>query len=333
MSRTDDPAAPAGNSCPACAATAGKIVHASAPDPITGQLFSIKRCDACSVAFTAPRPADLEPYYPSRYRGYGPFVTKILQTLYGWRVRRWARTRTGERAVLEIGCGPGLMLSVFRDEGWSVLGLERNAAMAEQARKQFGVEILSCDVAELPESRKFNLVIMFNVLEHLQHPVEVLRACAKRLKPNGEVIVNVPNFDSWQARFGGAVWLHLDPPRHLVHFTQETLGNAFKRAGLQPERVSFISFEHDPYGWTESAINRIMGRSNVLTRYLMGFDRLGVETVVAVTLFALLALPAVLLSMTSWLARRGALMQMTGRLGDGQATATSGAAARRTPDV
>jgi SAM-dependent methyltransferase len=305
--------ASAGTACPVCAATSASTLYPTAPDPITGQTFSIQICAACGVAFTAPRPADLEPYYPPRYRGYGPFVTAVLQALYARRVRKWARHDSAQgRSILEIGCGPGLMLEVFQRAGWSVLGLERNTAAAAQAAR-LGVPVRSCDVAELPDIPAFDLIVMFNVLEHLAHPVQVLAACARRLKPGGELIVNVPNLASWQARFGGPVWLHLDPPRHLVHFSYATLREAFERAGLRAAGVSFVSFEHDPYGWSESAINRIMGRSNVLTRYLMGFDRFGAATTLAAGLFALLALPAALLSVASWLAGCGALMEVTGR--------------------
>ena len=118
--------------------------------------------------------------------------------------------------------------------------------------------------------------------------------------------------------------MHLDPPRHLVHFDKRTLSKTFQKAGLIPEGVSYISFEHDPYGWTESAINRITGRKNILTRYLMGFDRPGIYTLFAFSLFCLLFLPALIISILSWIFKRGALIEMSGRIAEAEELPTTG---------
>jgi SAM-dependent methyltransferase len=235
---------------------------------------------------------------------------------YNWRVSRWARAKSGPGSVLEIGCGPGLMLQAFRRHGWSALGIERNEAMAQTARRSPGLEIVTTPVEDLPADRRFDLIIMFQVLEHVGDPVPLLRECARRLAPGGRLVTNVPNFASWQSRFAGPSWLHLDVPRHLIHFTPQTLAATLERAGLRLASLRFASPEHDPYGWVESTLSRLTGRLNTLTRYLMGLDPLGPAVVLSFAAGAVLALPAALLALASWLARSGALMEATATRSD-----------------
>jgi SAM-dependent methyltransferase len=257
-----------------------------------------------------PRPAALDTYYPREYRAFGKFVTSVLSTLYDFRVSRWARLKPKGASVLEVGCGPGLMLAAFHRRGWRVLGIERNEGAAETARRALGLEIVAVPVEELPTDARFDLIIMFHVLEHIGDPVVLLRECAKRLTPGGRLIVNVPNFLSWQSRFAGSKWLNLDTPRHLVHFTPLTLAETMRRAELTVVEIRFASLEHDPYGWIESTINRLTGRNNTLTRFLMGLDPFGPAVLLSFVLGAVLLPPAVLLALVSWMAKRGGVMEV-----------------------
>ncbi|HKO03868.1 MAG TPA: class I SAM-dependent methyltransferase [Candidatus Acidoferrales bacterium] len=305
--------APAADPCPVCGGGVSRLVYSQARDPITLSAFRVVECAACGIVFTTPRPTSLDAFYPQRYRAYGPLVTRLLQMFYGLRISRWARLKPQGGSVLEVGSGPGLMLAAFRSRGWNVLGIERNEAVAESARRALGLEIVTTPVAELPADVRFDLIILFQVLEHIAEPVPLLRECARRLAPGGRVVMNVPNFSSWQSRFAGPKWFHLDVPRHLVHFTPATLRDTLARAGLELVEMRFSSPEHDPYGWVESTINRLTGRTNTLTRFLMGFDPFGPAVLLSFVMGAVLALPATLLAGASWLAGSGALMEASAR--------------------
>jgi SAM-dependent methyltransferase len=279
-------------------------------DYITGDPFRIMRCHRCGVLFTFPLPSDMERYYPARYRGYGPLVTFLLRALYRASVRKWTRLFSHPGAALEIGCGAGLMLEAFRELGWQVMGIERNEAMAEHARSTYGLHVVSTGIAELPRAPTFDLIIMFHVLEHLADPLTMLRECAARLTPAGRVVLAVPNAESWQARFAGVVWPHLDPPRHLIHFSPESLESALQKAGMRTREFSFVSPIHDPYGWVESVTDRITGRTNTMTRHLMGMAPFNGWVLLSYALWGLLAAPALLLATASWAAGQGALMEV-----------------------
>jgi SAM-dependent methyltransferase len=294
-----------------CAARGDRAIYPDVLDPITFDHFRVGECLHCGTAYTVPRPSNLDRYYPPVYRDYGRFVTRILGLLYDARVSRWARLKAEGGSVLEVGCGPGLMLAAFRRRGWRVLGIERNEKVGESARQSLGLDIVALPVEALPKDARFDLIVMFQVLEHIADPVALLRECAKRLAPGGRLIINVPNFSSWQARFARAKWFHLDPPRHLVHYTPRTLSTTLERAGLQLVSLSFASPEHDPYGWVESTISHLTGRQNALTRFLMGLDPLDLTVLLSFVLGALLVVPALMLAGVSWIAKEGALMEAT----------------------
>ena len=307
-------ALPGADSCPMCSALDFTTIYEDARDPITLDSFRVVECSACGAAFTIPRPASLDRYYPGHYRAYGALVTRVLSTLYGLRVSRWARLKPEGASVLEVGCGPGLMLVAFRRRGWRVVGIERNEVAAETARQTLGPNTIAMSMESLPADARFDLIVLFQVLEHIGEPVALLRECARHLAPGGLLIANVPNFSSWQSRFAGSKWMHLDVPRHLNHFTPRTISATLERAGLKPVGMSFTSLEHDPYGWVESTINRLTGRANTLTRYLMGLEPFGPAVLLSFVLGVALVPPALLLSMASWQAKRGALMETTATL-------------------
>lgn len=296
--------------CPVCHSLAYTTLVATAPDPITLDLFQIVRCLDCGLDYTYPRPKDLDRYYPPRYRKYNHLVMSLLDFLYKMRVNRWAREIHGTGSVLEVGCGAGLMLRAFRNQGWRAVGLERNEELASEARRH-NIEVTSKPLSQLDEDGAYDLIILFNVLEHIGEPIPLLRECARLLKPGGRVIISLQNIDCWQAHFAGGLWSHLDPPRHLIHFSPKTLRNALISVGLTVSSIRFISLEHDPYGWLESINNRLLPRQNVMTRYLMGIDRASALLVIAFMLSTLLVLPAFLLSIASWIAGKGSIMELS----------------------
>lgn len=295
--------------CPVCGAADFNPIYNGARDPITLDVFRVVGCSVCGVAYTMPRPASLDRYYPRQYRMYGVIVTRVLRALYDLRVSRWSRLKPEGGSVLEIGCGPGLMLASFRRRGWRVFGIERNEATAEAARQHLGTDVIVTSIHDLPADARFDLIVAFQVLEHIDEPVPLLIECAKRLVPQGLLIASVPNFLSWQSRFAGSKWMHLDVPRHLVHYTPQSMTKTLERAGLTLSSMSFTSLEHDPYGWVESTISRLTGRTNTLTRFLMKLDGIGFQVFFSWLLGVVLLLPALLVAVVSWMAGSGALME------------------------
>jgi 2-polyprenyl-3-methyl-5-hydroxy-6-metoxy-1,4-benzoquinol methylase len=296
--------------CPVCDSDSATTLYPSVADYVTRDVFQVCQCNKCGVGFTYPQPNNLDKYYQKQYRKYVGIILLILKVMYGIRSRQWSRLFQQNGAALEIGCGDGYMLHSLKQEGWQVVGIERTPEMAEFARTNLGLEVYSSGIQEIPSQIQFDLIILFQVLEHIADPVAMLKELTHRLTQDGKLIIGVPNFGSWQRKFAGKTWFHLDIPRHLIHFSPESLEMALQQVGMTIKTIRYASLEHDPYGWIQSIFNRMFNDKNRLTRLLMRMDGLTLRTIVMVVSAIVLFLPAVFLSILSWVLGAGALMEV-----------------------
>jgi SAM-dependent methyltransferase len=210
-----------------------------------------------------------------------------------------------------MGCGDGIMLNVLRTHGWQVFGNERTLGVAQVARHQFNVPIFVGGLDSLSPTPIADLIILFQVLEHLDDPMKTLMQLNLLTKPSGKLIIAVPNFGSWQSRIGGKKWLHLDVPRHLFHFSLQSLNYCLNKSGFAITQVSYRSFEHDPYGWSQSILNRLFKSHNRLTRSLMRLEKTSILSVIHLVLAALISILSLPITIASWFFNSGAIIEVT----------------------
>jgi len=140
--------------------------------------------------------------------------------------------RKGAR-LLDIGCGGGDYLVLANSIGWNAEGIDPDPnAVANAIAKGCNAR---CGSAEEEISRSeglYDAITLSHVIEHLYNPIETLRACRRLLRPGGRIWISTPRLQSpGHSRFG-ADWLHLDPPRHLVLFTENNLTSSLQSAGF-----------------------------------------------------------------------------------------------------
>lgn len=207
-------------------------------------------------------------YYPSGYYGEGRrfshMVEWLLDRLYTYRAARIERVKRPGR-VLDIGCGRGLLLNKLRQRGWDPYGTELSEEAASYARDELKLPVttLSLEEANFPDG-EFDLVILWHVLEHVRAPREMLKEISRILKPGGLLLVAVPNFGSWEARWGGPIWFHLDVPRHVIYWTRKTLTQELETAGMVVRSASYTSLEYDFFSFVQTTQNKMGLRHNLL---------------------------------------------------------------------
>lgn len=233
-----------------------------APDPTGGKgalWFLVVRCRDCGLCFTSPRPtaSHIGRFYPSDYQPH--------QKTHG-RLSLWRRCLDrctgnyrkvlplhGKGRLLDFGCGGGSYLHRMKQQGWQVTGIDASEDAVARIRAELE---LPAFVGTLPhpdlEPESFDVITMWQALEHVHWPLEVLTAARDLLAPEGKLIVAVPNIDSLPFRWFGRAWHGLELPRHLTHFTPRTLGLMLQRAGFQ---VSSIRMVRHP-SWLRTSAKR-----------------------------------------------------------------------------
>jgi|TARA_B100000315_G_C14555661_1_gene577992 SAM-dependent methyltransferase len=280
-------------------------------DYVTCDSFNIIKCTKCQNFFTDPVPSSLSNYYQNRYRKYNVIVLAVLRFFYSFRVKSWVKSFKGNNySALEIGCGDGFVLSNLKNMGWKVLGVERDEKSAIHARNMFEIEMISEPISETIYENNFDLIILFQVLEHVHKPFSLLNKCKKMLKTNGKIIISIPNIESWQAKLTKQNWQHLDVPRHLNHFTKNSLNFYLDKLNLSIDSISYISFEHDIYGWIQSLLNCLGFEKNLLLKFLMKINVFSIHVLISIILSFLLILPAIMISMISWISCNGSIIEI-----------------------
>jgi len=209
--------------------------------------FSVVACPGCDLTYVTPRLIDeqlIERVYDELYwsspvareRGYTDYAgdEALYLRTFERRADRLAPHLPAVGRVLDVGCAAGYFLRVMRDRGWQVHGVEPSASIRRVAEEALGSEALHAgpldDAALEPES--FDLVTLWDVIEHLPDPVGTLRQAAALLRPGGRLLVETQNVGSLFARLLGRRWQHYKHAEHLWHFNRRTLAEALARAGL-----------------------------------------------------------------------------------------------------
>ena len=230
---------------------------------ITDDEFNVVECQRCRLLYVNPRPTqeEIRKYYPETYSwketlaGHS-FLTKGVRKLekaYRYhllkdevaKVQKFTGRTFGK--VLDIGCGTGDRLDVFRRIGFETYGVETSDS-ADYAKEYLKLNVWKGDLfsAHFREDF-FDLVTMYNVLEHTHNPMEVCKEAYRILKGDGFLIIQVPNKDSIQGKLFKKRWAAFDVPRDLYYFGCETICSLLRKVGFHVFKVDhFMNWWHPP---------------------------------------------------------------------------------------
>ena len=225
--------------------------------------FHVVECQRCGLLYVNPRPTieEMGRFYPETYSWKetleaDSFLTRLVRGLekgYRYHLLKNEASKvlkfTGRNAgrVLDIGCGTGDRLDVWRSKGFEAYGVETSPS-ADYARDHLKLNVVRGDLfsAHFPD-QFFDLVMLYNVLEHTHSPGAVCQEVHRILKKNGCLIIQVPNKDSLQGKIFGKRWAAFDVPRDLYYFSIKTLQNLLEEIGFRVFKVDhFMNWWHPP---------------------------------------------------------------------------------------
>jgi 2-polyprenyl-3-methyl-5-hydroxy-6-metoxy-1,4-benzoquinol methylase len=135
--------------------------------------------------------------------------------------------------TLDAGSSSGEFVYLLQKRGYKAKGIEANEPYAEYSRSELQVNISIQPFSQYLSDEEFDLITMFHVLEHLEHPVRDLRKLSERLKPDGYFVIEVPNILYRNMSFS-----HKWHPGHLFSYTAETLSEIMSKAGMETVKCS-----------------------------------------------------------------------------------------------
>lgn len=246
---------------------------------VSKENFTIVSCNDCGFKFTNPRPEDcvLGNYYKAEeYISHTNTKKGLVNKLY-----HLVRTRTLKKklnlvrsyvsrgTILDYGCGTGMFLNVCKNAGWESYGMEPD----DEARKIASAANLNLfsDKSRINTyitDKKFNVITLWHVLEHVTDMDETLSFFKNRLDKNGVLIIAVPNHVSFDAKHYGEYWAAYDVPRHLHHFEKKTIQQLVENKGFRLRETLPMKF--DSYYVSLLSEKYKTERTNLFKAFLVG---------------------------------------------------------------
>ncbi|AWK90253.1 class I SAM-dependent methyltransferase [Azospirillum thermophilum] len=220
-------------SCPLCGGAAATHV-------LTKRGSDMVACTGCGLYYHRRIPADLGDVYDTG--AYEVYSRPEDDEHFTYRKERFGRERVAilerhggplaGRRLLDIGCGAGWFLAAALEAGALAFGTDYSIANRTEAARRTGVPIFDQNLDRLPE-RDFDIVTLFDVIEHVPEPLPFLRQVDRLLRPGGLLLVYTPNADSFAVRAAGPLASIIDPTEHILLFTLDSLRHLGDRMGYE----------------------------------------------------------------------------------------------------
>ena len=267
--------------CPVCKSDSIQEQLTAKDYTVSQNNFSIWHCNACTARFTqsVPTQDDIGSYYASEnYISHSDTKKGIINSLYHLvRKRTLASKRelvireTGIKKgdILDIGCGTGAFLDTMKQAGWNINGLEPDAAAREKAAELYNIHPQeSGKLFELTPA-SFNAITMWHVLEHVHELHEYIKQIGALLTANGKLFIAVPNYTSKDAAIYKEYWAAYDVPRHLYHFSPQSMEKLLSMHGLKLTAVKPMWFDSFYVSMLSEQYKN--GKGNIIKAVLNGF--------------------------------------------------------------
>lgn len=231
---------------------------------VTTDNFKMVKCNNCSLVFLNPRPAlsELDTIYPKNYIPYrfddylSPFVQNLRMKVQKSKVKslkKFIKMKKEETKIWDVGCGGGFFLECLRKFGnsnWELTGIDISRKAIEKIRANgFLAKLIRFETLQ-NINEEIDVIVLNQVIEHLDDPKAVIKKSYEILKKNGIIFIETPSLDGWDAKiFKSRYWGGWHFPRHWTLFTFETLKKMLEKEGFRVINKQYIL---SPNFWAQS---------------------------------------------------------------------------------
>ena len=231
--------------CPVCGSADIKNVLSAKDYTSSEENFYIAECSNCTLRFTqdVPDASSISPYYKSEnYISHTNTSKGLINRLYQsvrkrtlMLKRRMIEKTTGmtKGNLLDVGSGTGAFAAAMKKGGWQVTGLEPDADARAVGKQSYNIELEDISHFYQLAENNYDAITMWHVLEHVHDLQEYVAKLKLLLKENGKLFIAVPNYTSKDAAIYKEHWAAYDVPRHLYHFSPQSMQVLVEKHGLK----------------------------------------------------------------------------------------------------
>ena len=216
---------------------------------VSKTVFNVQKNEDFDLLVTTPVPENLSDFYESEdYISHTDSTKSLFDKVYQL-VKNIALNRklnlinsfdTDSKFILDVGAGTGDFLQTCKNNSWKVFGTEPNLG-ARNLALQKGITLHE-NLSDL-SNQKFDVITLWHVLEHVDNLFEVIEQLNKLLHENGRLVIAVPNHKSYDANYYKEFWAAYDVPRHLWHFSQNSISKLFSKFNFKVEKTLPMKFD------------------------------------------------------------------------------------------
>lgn len=266
--------------CPSCGNSSFAHVFTATDFSVTGEQFPVVECTNCGLLLTQDVPSENEisryyraEHYISHSDTSKGIINKIYHQVRGITIRRKRdlirrHTKQTNGSILDIGSGTGSFLEVMRAANWQITGIEPDETARGNSKSARGIDARSPDEMKEIPSATFDAITMWHVLEHVHQLSEELSIIRRLLKDDGVLMIAVPNHTSYDASHYDSYWAAWDVPRHLYHFSPQSMAALLSRHGFQISHIKPMWF--DSFYISMLSEKYKTGRSNIFRAVMIG---------------------------------------------------------------
>lgn len=221
---------------------------------VSGEDFQLIHNAEFDYLETTPKPSveDLPGYYKSEdYISHTNSKRNIFEKVYHQvreislkkKLKLIESFQPKDKTLLDIGCGTGAFLKVAKDNGWTIYGVEPDQDARAIANSITGNTIYNTNQLSKFEDHTFDVITLWHVLEHLPNLKEQVSLFKRLLKPEGTLVIAVPNYKSYDASYYKNFWAAYDVPRHLWHFSQTAIKRLFQKENMKVVKTLPMIFD------------------------------------------------------------------------------------------
>lgn len=229
--------------------------------------------------FPKPEGKELASYYESSdYISHTDskesFIDKVYHIVKGVALKNKLKLinsfKTQEKNILDVGCGTGEFLLTCKNNGWNIVGVEPNKNAQELAISKLKKSTISTIVSDVHEltSQEFDVITLWHVLEHVPDLNSYIFKLKSLLKPNGVLVIAVPNYKSYDAVYYKQFWAAYDVPRHLWHFSRKSIESIFSEFEMNVD--SILPMKFDSFYVSLLSEKYKSGKSNFIKAFYVG---------------------------------------------------------------